>query len=140
MSGTKASGTVSVKNCEDTDGRSNSAGTGFASASGRTFVSTKAADVPKGSFSGGGSVCSSATVPIDVTAAENGDSYNIAPTSYTSSALSGNFIISGNQMSGGSSKTVAVVTQADFDSARKDFAPKRCRADAEGVDRSFWPR
>jgi hypothetical protein len=61
---------------------------------------------------------------VGVTALENGDSYNIGATSYTSAALSGNFIISGSAMTGGSSKTVTIVTQADVNTPKDQLLQK----------------
>lgn len=127
--GTKASGTITVKNCEDSSARSLGAGTVF-TASGKNFVSTEAASVPAGTFSGGGANCTSATVNVAVTAAENGDSYNMAAATYTSqsTALSGNFRLNGSAMSGGTSKIVTVVSQEDVDAAA---AKMKGRLDAE---------
>ncbi|MBI4100902.1 hypothetical protein HY441_00310 [Candidatus Microgenomates bacterium] len=119
--GTKATGTLTIKNCEDTNARALSAGSRFTSSNGKVFLSNAAATVPAGSFSGGGAVCNSSTVDVGVSALENGDSYNIGATTYTSSALAGNFIISGTGMSGGSSKTITVVTQGDIDSTKTDL-------------------
>ncbi len=121
--GTKAHGTITIKNCDDTSGHALPAGS-VVSASGKNFMTDAAASIPAGSFSGGGSVCNSDTVNVGVTAAENGDSYNLAPTNYTSPALNANFRLSGNQMSGGTSKTVTVVTQADVDKAKNDAIAK----------------
>ncbi len=127
--GTKASGTITIKNCEDSSSRSVAAGTVF-TASGKNFVSTEVASVPAGTFSGGGSNCTSGTVNVPVTAAENGDSYNVAAATYTtqSTALSGNFRLNGSAMSGGTSKIVTVVSQEDIDTAA---AKMKGRLDAE---------
>ncbi|HVE81105.1 MAG TPA: hypothetical protein VNA68_03165 [Candidatus Dormibacteraeota bacterium] len=115
--GTKASGSVSIKNCEDSSSRSLPAGT-VMTASGKNFTTDNAVTVPGGSFSGGGSVCNSSTVDVNVTAAQNGDDYNLGPRSYTSPALNSNFRISGTQMQGGTTKTIQVVTQSDIDKAK----------------------
>ncbi len=119
--GTKASGSITVKNCEDTEPRTLPGGTTF-SANGKNFVTNNTATVPAGSFSGGGSVCKSTSVEIPVTAAENGDSYNLSATSYASGKLAGNFTINGSSMSGGTSKIVKVVSQQDVDTAKQKIA------------------
>lgn len=119
--GTKATGTVSVKNCEDSDERSLSSGTSFTASNGKVFQSTASATVPGGSFSGGGSSCKSSTISIPVAAAQTGEGYNIDSTAYSSTSLNGNFVISGSQMTGGSSKTVGVVTQGDVDTAKNQL-------------------
>lgn len=116
--GTKASGSITVKNCEDTEPRSLPAGTVFV-ANGKSYSSNASATVPTGSFSGGGSVCKSSSVEIAVTAVDNGDSFNQGATSYTSGRLSGNFTISGSAMSGGTSRIVKVVSQQDVDTAKQ---------------------
>lgn len=135
--GTKASGTLSVKNCEDTDARSLSGGTRFESSSGRIFLSDASITVPAGTFSGGGSTCTSSSVDIGVTALENGDNYNIGTTSYSTSALSGNFVITGTAMTGGSSKTVTVVTQADVDTAKDQLLQKERGPAQKELEESF---
>ena len=135
--GTKASGTLSVKNCEDTDARSLSAETRFESSSGRVFLTSAAATIPAGTFSGGGSTCTSSSVDIGVSALENGDNYNIGATSYSSSALSGNFVITGTAMTGGSSKTVTVVTQADVDTAKDQLLQKERSPAQKELEDSF---
>ncbi len=119
--GTKAAGSITVKNCEDTEPRTLPGGTVF-SANGKNFTANNTATVPAGSFSGGGSVCKSASVEVPVTAAENGDSYNLAATAYSSAKLAGNFTISGSSMSGGTSRIVKVVSQQDVDTAKQKIA------------------
>jgi hypothetical protein len=121
--GTKAHGTVTIKNCEDSSARSFPAGSTVSSQS-KNFVTDTVVTIPAGTFSGGGSVCTSATVSVGVTAAENGDSYNLAPSQYTSSVLTANFRLSGNQMTGGTSKQISIVTTADVDKAKAEALEK----------------
>jgi len=121
--GTKAAGTISIRNCEDTSPRSLPAGTVFSSG-GKNFTSNSALTVSGGQFSGGGSVCNSSSNSVAVTAANSGESYNIAAASYTTAALSGNFTISGSSMSGGTTKVVKVVTQQDVDTAKAKIDAK----------------
>lgn len=119
--GTKATGTISIKNCEDSDERTLSSGTSFTASNGKVFASTAPATVPGGSFSGGGSNCKSSSVSVPVAAAQTGEGYNIDSTAYSTSSLTGNFVMSGSQMTGGSSKTVGVVTQSDIDTAKNQL-------------------
>lgn len=122
--GTKAGGTVTIKNCEDTSPHALPAGT-IMSAQGKNFVTTAAASIPGGSFSSGGKICStSQSANVSVLAAQNGDIYNLAPASYTSAALTSNYIAQGSQMSGGVSKTVNIITQTDIDKAVVDLLAK----------------
>lgn len=115
--GTKATGTLTLKNCEDSDPRSLPAGTKLTT-SGKTFVTATAVSIPAGSFSGGGTVCKSDTANVGVSASENGDSYNFSNASFSIAALSGKFTATGTT-SGGVSKKVTVVAQSDIDGAQK---------------------
>jgi hypothetical protein len=86
---------------------------------GKSYAADTAVSVAAGTFSGGGTNCTSPTVSVAVTAADNGDTYNQDAGTYTtaSSALQGGFRINGSVMTGGSSKVVTVVSQNDIDSA-----------------------
>lgn len=95
------------------------AGTSFSSGN-FTFVSTEATQLAGTSVGPGGFVQDSKT--INVQATKSGDSYNLSPRSYTSS-VSG-FSSTGDQMSGGTTKNVAVVSQADVDKAKAELAKK----------------
>ncbi len=121
--GTKASGTVSVKNCEDTSSHNLPVGTQFKNGD-KVFSSTGAATVPGGAFSGGGTVCTSGTVVIAVIASANGDGYNLAAGTYTSPALTANYKVNGSQMAGGTTKNITVVAQTDIDKAKADALAK----------------
>ena len=115
--GAKASGSVAVKNCEDTDPHTLAAGSKLTTGS-KTFITTGDATIPGGDFSGGGAVCKSKSVSIAVSAAENGDSYNFSGASFAVPSLSGN--VSGvGTTSGGVTKTITIISQADIDAAQK---------------------
>jgi hypothetical protein len=114
--GSKATGSVAIKNCEDSNPRSLPAGS-TVSAQGKNFTTNSALAIPAGSFSGGGKNCTTAAVSVGITAAANGDAYNLGTTSF-SVPLSGSFTTTGST-AGGTSKTVTVVTQADIDSAKQ---------------------
>jgi hypothetical protein len=121
--GTKASGTVTIKNCEDSSAKDFPAGS-TVSSQGKSFRTDAPVTIPGGTFSGGGAICTAATVSVAVTAAENGDSYNLGPAQYTSPTLTSNFRISGNQMTGGTSKQITIVTAADIDKAQAEAVEK----------------
>lgn len=115
--GTKASGTVKLVNCEDTDAHDLSAGATL-SASGKNFATTTAVTIPAGQFSGGGKNCTSGSVSVDIVAVENGDSYNLGNAQFSVPSLSGNFSGTGST-SGGSSKQITIVSQDDIDKAKQ---------------------
>ncbi len=120
--GTKASGTVTVTNYCYNPGTL-PAGTTFTSG-GLGFVSTQAVAIPDATLHAG-SCNSPSTAAVPVAATQNGDKYNLAPATYavanySASQLKG----TGNQMSGGTSKIQTVVTQADFDAAKKALLDK----------------
>lgn len=118
--GTKATGSMTISNSLDQNSHTLAAGTQF-TASGKVFASTTATTVP------GATVCSGhvcpGTVTVNVQADQAGDSYNLAPTSYTISGQS-QLTAQGGQMTGGTSKTVTVVQQSDVDKAVADMLSK----------------
>lgn len=116
--GTKAVGTITIKNCEDTSSRTVPAGTTL-TATGKNYITDTAVVVSPGTFSNGGTNCTSAVANVGVTAAENGDKYNqdAGPYTTSSSALQGGFRINGSAMTGGASKVISVVSQEDVDVA-----------------------
>jgi hypothetical protein len=59
------------------------------------------------------------TVKVGVTADQAGDGYNLAPAKYSMPNQPDQVYGQGNQMSGGTSKQISVVTQADIDAARQ---------------------
>ena len=124
--GTKASGTMTIKNSYDSNPHKLVAGTRFVSGGGLVFTSTADVTVPGSSVSGGQIVAGSASVAVQ--AAQNGDSYNLAPTTYSIPGLpaSQQALIKGNgsQMSGGTTKEIKVVAQADVDKITSDAIEK----------------
>ena len=113
--GSKATGSVALKNCEDSNSRTLPAGTKVTTA-GKTFVTNAAATLPEGEFSGGGTVCNSKAVSVAITAAENGDQYNFSNASFTVVGLSSRVSGTGTT-TGGVSKKIKVVAQSDVDAA-----------------------
>lgn len=121
--GTKSSGTVVFKNCEDSNVYPLAAGNTISS-QGLSFTTNDAIVIPAGTFTGGGTNCTSPTVSVKVTATKNGDSYNLTNATFTSPKLTSNFKITAAQLSGGTSKIATVVTQADVDTAQADLLAK----------------
>ncbi len=121
--GEKAAGTVTIRNC-DGPGFTLSAGTQFV-AKGKTFYSTSAVSV--GSTSGSSSGCrntgaGAGTGSVAVQAAEAGESYNIDAASYSIGGVSGDVYANGSAMTGGTTKVVKVVTEADVEKAREKLS------------------
>lgn len=115
--GTPASGTLTIKNCEDTDPHALPAGSKLTNA-GKAFTTTSAVTIPEASFSGGGAVCKSSTVQVGVTAAENGAEYNFSSATFALAGFSSRVTGTGTT-SGGVSKKITVLSQADVDGALK---------------------
>jgi len=120
--GTKASGTMTIQNCDYSDGFTLPAGTRFTN-SGKAYVSAQVAVVPK--FTGPSSSCSltgnsSGKVTISVTAESVGDSFNLSSRSYSVSGIpdSQNVDAVGSAMGGGTTKLVKIVTAEDVETAK----------------------
>lgn len=134
--GKKASGTITIRNCDYGDGFTLSAGTIFKTSGGMEFVSTASVSVPK--FTGPASGCNlagnnSGKATVAAEGKQIGTEYNIAAQSYTISGVSGQVDAIGSEMTGGSKETVTVVSQSDIDKA-KDKLPK---ADHEAVKKEL---
>lgn len=117
--GTKASGTMTIYNSFSSSPQPLQAGTRFVAPDGNVFRSTSDVTVPGAGVSGGG--ISPGTNTVTVTADQNGDQYNEAPAKYNIPGLPSNEQSSiygeGVQMSGGTTKTITVVTQNDVNTA-----------------------
>ncbi len=111
--GTKAGGTIAFKNCEDSQSHAVAAGSKV-TASSKTFTTNAALTIPAGSFSGGGTVCNSTAVSVAVTAETAGEAYNLSNATFTISGLSTRISGTGTT-SGGTTKQVTILTQADVD-------------------------
>ena len=127
--GTKATGTITIRNCDYKDGFSISAGSSF-TGGGKIFVSTERVDVPEYTSDSssectlGGSGDGTATVKVQAQAA--GESYNVSSTSYTVPGIpSGRKVDSvGSAMTGGTTKVVKILSQKDFDDASTKLADR----------------
>jgi hypothetical protein len=123
--GEKATGTVSIFNCNSED-RFNStvrtvpAGTGISSG-GSTFITQKSVDVSPSKINFNGTNCQK-DVPAAVTViAQNpGDSYNLSPRSYSVAGFSSMSATDSSGMSGGTNKNVKIVSQSDCDAAKNE--------------------
>ncbi len=122
--GKKASGGVTVQNCDSSTAITVPAGTTFTSSGGLNFFSTSAVDVPGGTFGGGG--CSApGEVDVVVVAAAAGGKYNLATgTTYSLSGLSGFVTGVGLQFTGGTDEIKKVVSQEDFDKAKANLTTR----------------
>lgn len=115
--GTKAHGTMTVFNRTNNDQKL-VAGTRFQSPDGKIFRSTADVTVPKAYLQNFNPVAGQANV--DVSADQNGDGFNLGPAKYSIPALGGDQVYGqGGQMSGGTTKTSKVITQADVDKAKQ---------------------
>jgi hypothetical protein len=122
--GTKAGGTVQIRNCTD-GGVSIPAGTGVSNGS-LTFVTQSSIRLDDGDFNSGGQCKNSGehVRTVNVVAQNNGEQYNLSPRTYTVAGFSG-VIGQGEQMSGGTSKIVKVVTAQDVETAKKRISDKQ---------------
>lgn len=111
--GTKASGTMTItRTSVSNQAMSVPSGTAFM-ANGLTFYSTQDATLNGTSVGPNGLVQDSATVSVQ--AADIGDNYNLSARSYSSNV--GGISAQGSDMSGGTKKTVTVVTDSDAQKA-----------------------
>lgn len=129
--GEKATGTVTVINCEEL-GESIyiPAGTVFTAGNGSVFRNDNDVTVPGSSASPDFSCDEEGRENIAVTADEIGSDYNISPTSYSIDGFDPEKVYGeGTNMTGGSSEEVTVVSESDVDQARSDLL----EAEEEGI-------
>lgn len=144
--GTKASGTMTItRTSVSSQAMTIPAGTSF-TANGLSFTSTQDATLNGTSVGPNGLVQDSATV--NVQAADIGDNYNLSARSYSSNV--GGISAQGSDMSGGTKKTVTVVTDGDAQKALDQVNQQNTdaiKADLKGkfdstfivLDQSFLP-
>lgn len=125
--GTKASGQMTIKNEYDTDTHPLQEGTRFVAPDGKVFRTTEATTIP-GLTVAPGPIIVPGSVTVGVIADQAGDSYNEGPAKYTIPGYSGTMqqkiYGQGGQMSGGTTKTVTIVTQSDVDAAKTELLDK----------------
>lgn len=122
--GTKAGGTVTIQNCEDSNTYPLAAGNALVSQQGLTFTTNEAITIPAGTFTNGGKNCTTPTVSVGVTASANGDKFNLTNATFSSPKLTANFKVLGAQMTGGTTKTVNIVTKSDVDTEKANLLDK----------------
>jgi len=135
--GEKAGGSMTVQNCDSSVAISVPSGTKFTDPStGFVFSSSRAVEVPGGTFSGGG--CSvPGEAEVLVTAVDSGDDKNLSPRSYRVGGYGGTVTGFGDQMSGGTTKKIKVVSQADIDEATKRLSERNNDADKQALIAQF---
>ncbi len=114
--GTKATGTIALKNCDDVSTHSLPAGSGLTSG-GKTFVTAQAVSIPAGSAGGGVVNCSSA-IDVQITATAPGESYNLGASNFALTGFSSLYKATG-QTSGGTTKTITILSAEDITIAKK---------------------
>lgn len=118
--GTKAQGTLTVSNSYSTSAQTLVAGTRFESG-GLTFVAQSDISVPGYVDEGDGAIAGNATV--SVIAAEPGDEYNLGTSTFHIPLYAGTArydkltAVNKDSMSGGTTKEVKIVTEADITAA-----------------------
>lgn len=132
--GDKATGTVTIRNCDYSDSFTIASGSTF-TASGKSFVSTESVVVPK--FTGPASSCtlpggSSGKATVNVQASGSGPSYNLSAQQYSVPGVASGSKVDGqgSAMTGGTSNFVTVVSQDDVDKA---VAKMKGRLDQEAT-------
>lgn len=122
--GQKASGVLTIYNCDDTDGFTIVAGTKFVSvSSGLVYTNSDAINVP--GMTGKTSTCQSTAnhegagvKQANVMATKAGEAYNIQAGNYEVAGFS-YIYISGTAMNGGTTKMAKVVTEEDVRKAKE---------------------
>lgn len=114
--GTKASGTMTIINCNDNT-TAVPAGTLFTN-NGFSFASTADASVPGSNFTSGGACKEDGvSAAIPVTATNGGDNYNLSAGRIYNSNKGSTIYGKGSAMAGGTTKLVTVVSQDDCTNA-----------------------
>jgi len=117
--GEKASGTMTITNCNvDDESATVPAGTSFSSG-GLSFNTTEVVTVAGSNFTGGGICKKDKSAVVDVIATESGSKFNLSARTYTTgnNDLSG----SGSNMSGGTDTVVKVVSDEDVNKAKEQL-------------------
>jgi hypothetical protein len=126
--GNKASGTITVYNCDSGSSFMIEAGTTFVASGGKQFKSNAATNV--GGLSGSASSCRNSashsgagTGSVAVTAVDLGDEYNVPAGDFSITGIGGDiYASSSSAMAGGSHQMATVVSQEDVDKAKGQLA------------------
>lgn len=123
--GAKATGKITISNTVTTDSQLITAGTKVVAADGKNFTITTGVTVPGAALTGcqlvGGKLtCDTTpgTVDANVTATENGDQYNLAPTTFTVGKFSA---ANKAAFAGGVTSILKIVTDDDLAKAQTDL-------------------
>jgi hypothetical protein len=138
--GTKATGSITIRNCDYPHGFTLNSGAQFTASSGQTFVSTQTVTVPEfaGTSSGcttSGSSAGKATVPVQ--ASDIGESFNVSAQSYAIPGITGKVDAVGTAMAGGTKKTITVVTQDDVAKAKAALLAQDTNAEKQKLASQF---
>lgn len=119
--GGKASGTLTLYNYWDSNSQNLGLGTKFSSSE-KTFIAKEAVTIPGTSIRGGNIV--PGTVNVSIEAEEAGEEYNVKAGRFTIVGLPAEqqektYGQSSSDLTGGFSKEVQVVSQADYDQAKE---------------------
>lgn len=118
--GTKATGTITLYNTLDSSNHSLATGSQLSSSS-KTFILKSAVTIPGASVQGGNIV--PGTVKVNIEASDVGSEYNVKAgrftiLSLTSAQQAGIYGQSSQDLTGGDSRQVQVVSQQDYDTAK----------------------
>lgn len=120
--GVKASGIITIRNCDSSEGFTLPAGREFSTTSAQVYVSTESVSVP--TFTGLSSACTlegdaSGKATVNVEASASGETYNNAGVAYTISSIPSTSFIDaiGGPMAGGTTRMATVVIAEDVQKA-----------------------
>ncbi|MDK2899212.1 MAG: hypothetical protein PWQ10_399 [Patescibacteria group bacterium] len=120
--GTKATGSITIQNCDYSEGFTLPVGTKFTNSDGYVFTNSSAVSVP--GFSGASSACTlsgstSGKAIVQVQAMESGVAYNNSGVSYFIGSIPDESKVeaSGSAMAGGTTKIATIVTADDIQKA-----------------------
>lgn len=141
--GGKATGNITVYNCDSGSSFTIAAGTTFTSDEGRTFTSNAAVTVS--GLTGLASLCRNSgshpgagTGTVAVTATAQGDEYNIEASFFDISGIDGDIFAHSNAaMTGGSHQQATVVSQADIDKAKQSLEQPNDTASKNDLKKQF---
>ena len=124
--GEKATGKITVINDYDDKVKTIPAGTTFTSDDGKEFVSLADASVPGMVVTFAPFTKTDGKVDVSVTAKATGETYNIGPSHFSISSIPATqktaiYGQSASAMTGGTTKTVAIVSDADYKAAEADL-------------------
>lgn len=125
--GTKAVGSITIRNCDYSEGFTLPAGTEFTASGGFVYKNTSATSVP--GFSGSSSGCtlggnSSGKATVQVQASDSGDKFNNTGVAYSIGSIPSDSKVDaiGTAMTGGTSKVTTIVTAEDVQTAAQALA------------------